>query len=481
MTQSGSLPVAQGPTASGPRIAEPKTKKDSTHWLYIAVIVAVVAGIAFGLIAPEAAAGFKVVGTMFVSLIKMMISPVIFCTIVLGIGSVRAAASVGKAGGIALTYFITMSTFALGIGLLVGNLIQPGDGLNIEATRDAGQSFASKAEHGGGTIGFIQSIIPETIFSALTSGSVLQTLFIALLVGFALQSLGRTGEPILAGIAHLQKLVFKMLTMILWLAPIGAFGAIAGVVGATGIDAVKQLAILMIAFYITCVIFIFGVLGAVLRVFGGFSIFKLAKYLAREYLLIVATSSSESALPNLMRKMEHIGVEKPTVGIVVPTGYSFNLDGTAIYLTMASIFISDAMNKPLAMGEQISLLVFMIIASKGAAGVSGAGIATLAAGLQSHRPELLDGVGIIVGIDRFMSEARALTNFSGNAVATLLVGRWTGTIDSQRVHDVLDGKIPYIESEMDDTVDLKNPTVVNPATERLQPTPQVDLDAYRSH
>ena len=416
---------------------------------------------------------------MFVKLIKMMISPVIFCTIVLGIGSVRAAASVGKAGGMALGYFITMSTFALAIGLIVGNLIEPGDGLNIEATKTAGADFAAKAEHGGGTIGFIQSIIPETLFSSLISGSVLQTLFVALLVGFAVQSMGKAGEPILGAIAHLQKLVFKILVMVLWLAPIGAFGAIAGVVGATGIDAVKQLAILMLAFYITCVIFVFGVLGLVLKVFGGFNIFKLAKYLGREYLLIVATSSSESALPNLMRKMEHAGVGKSTVGIVVPTGYSFNLDGTAIYLTMAAIFISDAMNQPMNMKEQIGLLLFMIIASKGAAGVSGAGIATLAAGLQSHRPELLDGVGVIVGIDRFMSEARALTNFSGNAVATLLVGKWTHTIDTDRVHKVLNGELPYVESDDDSTVDLHMPTVNNPAHRDLQPTPQVNLDNYK--
>lgn len=470
--------MAEASTA--PRIAEPKKpRRDNTHWLYIGVIVAVIAGIVFGLVAPNVAKEFKVLGTMFVNLIKMMISPVIFCTIVLGIGSVRAAASVGKAGGIALGYFITMSTFALAVGLAVGNIIEPGHNLNIEATKTAGAEYAAKADHGDGTIGFIQSIIPDTLFSALTEGSVLQTLFVALLVGFAVQSMGRKGEPILGAIAHLQRLVFKILTMILWIAPIGAFGAIAGVVGATGIEAVKQLAILMVAFYITCVIFVFGVLGLVLRLFTGFSIFKLAKYLGREYLLILATSSSESALPNLMRKMEHVGVDKSTVGIVVPTGYSFNLDGTAIYLTMSAIFISDAMNKPLSLSEQIGLLVFMIIASKGAAGVSGAGIATLAAGLQSHRPELLDGVGVIVGIDRFMSEARALTNFSGNAVATLLVGTWTKTIDKQKVMDVLDGKIPYVDSGSDHDVDFKNPSVVNPATAELQPTPQVDLDAYR--
>ena len=470
--------MAEASTA--PRIAEPKKpRRDNTHWLYIGVIVAVIAGIVFGLVAPNVAKEFKVLGTMFVNLIKMMISPVIFCTIVLGIGSVRAAASVGKAGGIALGYFITMSTFALAVGLAVGNIIEPGHNLNIEATKTAGAEYAAKADHGGGTIGFIQSIIPDTLFSALTAGSVLQTLFVALLVGFAVQSMGRKGEPILGAIAHLQRLVFKILTMILWIAPIGAFGAIAGVVGATGIEAVKQLAILMVALYITCVIFVFGVLGLVLRLFTGFSIFKLAKYLGREYLLILATSSSESALPNLMRKMEHVGVDKSTVGIVVPTGYSFNLDGTAIYLTMSAIFISDAMNQPLSLSEQIGLLVFMIIASKGAAGVSGAGIATLAAGLQSHRPELLDGVGVIVGIDRFMSEARALTNFSGNAVATLLVGTWTKTIDKQKVMDVLDGKIPYVDSGSDHDVDFKNPSVVNPATAELQPTPQVDLDAYQ--
>lgn len=467
--------------AAGPKIAESKgPKKDRTHWLYIGVIVAVIAGIVFGLVAPDVAASFAIIGKMFVSLIKMIIAPVIFCTIVLGIGSVRAAASVGKAGGIALAYFITMSTFALAVGLMVGNIIEPGSGLNIAATADAGAKYAKQAgEHGEGLSGFIQGIIPETAFSAFTSGSVLQVLFIALLVGFAVQSMGERGEPILAGIAHLQRLTFKVLNMILWIAPIGAFGAIAGVVGKTGFDAVKSLAVLMLAFYITCILFIFVVLGLVLRIFGGVNIFSLCKYLGREFLLIVATSSSESALPNLMRKMEHLGVAKPTVGIVVPTGYSFNLDGTAIYLTMSAIFISDAMHMPMSLPEQISLLVFMIVASKGAAGVSGAGLATLAAGLQSHRPELLDGVGVIVGIDRFMAEARALTNFAGNSVATILVGRWTKTIDMDRVRKVLRGEIPYVPTEDDHDVDFSNPTVENPATAELQPTPQVDLDAYK--
>ncbi|OBC02408.1 C4-dicarboxylate transporter DctA [Mycobacterium sp. 852013-50091_SCH5140682] len=430
---------------------EPKTRRDRTHWLYIAVIVAVVAGVAVGLIAPGIGKDVGVLGTMFVNLIKMMIVPVIFCTIVLGIGSVRKAATVGKIGGLAFVYFLVMSTIALAIGLLVGNLLDPGSGMHLsEKTAGQGAQLAEKAHEAGGLMDFIQHIIPTTLFSALTDGNVLEALFVALLVGFALQAMGTAGEPILRGVEHLQKLVFKVLIMILWLAPIGAFGAIANVVGQTGWTAVTQLLTLMLAFYLTCAVFVFGVLGTLLRVVSGVSIFKLVRYLAREYLLIFSTSSSESALPRLIAKMEHLGVERSTVGVVVPTGYSFNLDGTAIYLTMASLFIADAMGDPLSIGEQVSLLVFMIVASKGAAGVSGAGLATLAAGLQSHRPELLDGVGLIVGIDRFMSEARAVTNFSGNAVATLLVGSWTKTVDRAKVDAVLGGRDPFDELTMVD-------------------------------
>lgn len=430
---------------------EPKTRRDRTHWLYIAVIVAVVAGVVVGLVAPGIGKHVGVLGTMFVNLIKMMIVPVIFCTIVLGIGSVRKAATVGKIGGLAFVYFLVMSTIALAIGLLVGNLLDPGSGMHLsEKTAGQGAQLAEKAHEAGGLMDFIQHIIPTTLFSALTEGNVLEALFVALLVGFALQAMGTAGEPILRGVEHLQKLVFKVLIMILWLAPIGAFGAIANVVGQTGWTAVTQLLTLMLAFYLTCAVFVFGVLGALLRVVSGVSIFKLVRYLAREYLLIFSTSSSESALPRLIAKMEHLGVERSTVGVVVPTGYSFNLDGTAIYLTMASLFIADAMGDPLSIGEQVSLLVFMIVASKGAAGVSGAGLATLAGGLQSHRPELLDGVGLIVGIDRFMSEARAVTNFSGNAVATLLVGSWTKTVDRAKVDAVLGGRDPFDELTMVD-------------------------------
>lgn len=432
-------------------------KRDRTHWLYILVIIAVVAGIVVGLVAPDTAASLGVLGELFVKLIKMMIVPVIFCTVVLGIGKVRAAASVGKVGGLAIGYFLVMSTVALAIGLVVGNLISPGTGLNVPHDPGKGAELAGEAESAGGTMAFISDIIPSTLFSAVTEGNVLQALFVALLVGFGIQGIGAHGEWLLRGIEALQKLVFRILIGVLWLAPIGAFGAIAEVVGDTGFDAVIQLGVLMAAFYITCVIFIFGVLGALLWAVARVSIFKLARYLAREYLLIVATSSSESALPRLIAKMEHAGVKPATVGIVVPTGYSFNLDGTAIYLTMASLFIADALGDPLSIPEQLGLLAFMIIASKGAAGVSGAGLATLAAGLQSHRPELLDGVGIIVGIDRFMSEARALTNFSGNAVATVLVGSWTDSVDKQRLNEVLDGDRPFDEATMLDDDDEAAP------------------------
>lgn len=415
---------------------------DKSHYLYIAVIVAVIGGAVLGLTLPEFAKGLKPLGDAFVSLIKMMIAPVIFCTIALGVGSVAKAATIGKVGGLALGYFIVMSTFALAIGLFVGNLIHPGEGLNLSNMHYDAPAAAADS----GTTSFIMGIIPTSLLSSLTAGNILQTLFVALLVGFALQKMGAAGKPILTAIGQIQTLVFRLLTMIMWCAPIGAFGAIAAVVGSTGFQAIVSMATLMIAFYITCILFIVVVLGSLLWMVARVSIFKLMKYLGREYLLIFSTSSSEPALPRLIAKMEHLGVSKPVVGVTVPTGYSFNLDGTAIYLTMAALFVATAMGKPLEFGEQISLLVFMIIASKGAAGVTGAGIATLAGGLQSHRPDLVDGVGLIVGIDRFMSEARALTNFTGNAVATVLVGTWTKEIDKQQVSDVLAGRAPFDEA-----------------------------------
>jgi aerobic C4-dicarboxylate transport protein len=425
-----------------------RIRRDPTHYLYLAVILAVSLGIIVGLAAPHVAVGLKPLGTAFVNLIKMMISPIIFCTIVLGIGTVAKAAKVGRVGLLAIGYFLVMSTFALLIGLIVGNLLHPGAGLHLDPTSAA--KAHQQAQGADGTVDFLLDIVPKTLVSALTEGQVLQTLLVALLAGFALQKLGPPGEPIRRGVEHVQRWVFRILSMVMWAAPVGAFGAIAAVVGETGWSALHGLAVIMLGFYLTCVLFVFVVLGTVLWLGARVSIIALLRYLAREFLLILSTSSSESALPRLIAKMEHLGVSKPVVGITVPTGYSFNLDGTAIYLTMATLFIATAQDRPLSVGEQISLLAFMIIASKGAAGVSGAGIATLAGGLQSHRPELVDGVGFILGIDRFMSEARALTNFAGNAVATVLIGSWTREFNTDQARRVFSGADPFNEATLQD-------------------------------
>ncbi len=447
-----------------------RRRKVSTHWLYVAVIVAVVAGAAVGLIVGKPAAGLAVLGTAFIGLVKMMIAPIIFCTIVIGIGSVRKASKVGKVGALALLYFIGMSTFALGLGLLVGNLIHPGEGLHAAAIGATYQVPAPPDSSGN----VLLDVIPTSLMSALTGGSVMQVLFVALIVGFAVQAMGSRGEPVLRCVGVLQQLVFKILSGIMWVAPIGAFGAIAAVVGATGWSAIASLGMFVGVFYLTCVVFVVVILGTLLKTATGLSIFKILYYLRQEYLLIVATSSSEPALPRLIAKMEHLGVSKPVVGIVVPTGYSFNLDGTAIYLTMASLFVANAMGTPLTWPEQISLLLFMIIASKGAAAVTGAGLATLGAGLQSHRPDLVPGVGLIVAIDRFMSEARALTNFSGNAVATLVISSWVGEIDRARTRRVLSGEFPFDDNDMLDEDD--HPAAPRPAAaDRSTRTEPVDV------
>lgn len=452
--------MAHTPPAETSAPPAPVTKKDRTHWLYIAVIASVVLGAAVGLLFPEFGKSLKPLGDGFVSLIKMMIGPVIFCTIALGVGSIAKAATVGRVGGIALVYFMAMSTFALAVGLVVGNLIHPGEGLKL-TPYDPNKPQAAV----DGTVQFLLDIIPGSL-------PVLPTLFIALLVGFALQQMGPAGAPLLRGLTLIQGVVFRILMMVMWVAPIGAFGAIAAVVGSTGWSAIGAMALLMGAFYLTCIAFIVVVLGTILKVVTGLSILSLMKYLGREYLLIFATSSSETALPRLIAKMEHAGVDKSVVGVTVPTGYSFNLDGTAIYLTMAALFVSNAMGAEMNLGEQIGLLVFMIIASKGAAGVTGAGMATLAAGLQAHRPELLGGMGVIVGIDKFMSEARALTNFTGNAVATLLVGRWVGELDGERARRVLSGELKFDEA-----------TVVghDGAAPDPQQSPTIAEQAYEGH
>ena len=364
--------MASSPSASA---VKPARRFDKSHYLYMAVLLAVVLGITVGLVfggKDGFAVSLQPLGDGFITLIKMMIAPIIFCTIVLGIGSIAKAATVGKIGGLALGYFLVMSTFALGH--------RPGRRQPHPPRRgpEHSDTTTTRPRQPASTVDFLLGIIPATLLSALTSGNILQTLLVALIAGFALQKMGPAGLPILRGIAHVQALVFRILIMIMWLAPVGAFGAIAAVVGATGFQAVIGLATLMGAFYVTCIIFIVVILGGLLKLVTGVNIFKLMRYLGREYLLIFSTSSSEAALPRLIAKMEHLGVSKPVVGVTVPTGYSFNLDGTAIYLTMASLFIATALNQPLNLGDQIGLLVFMIIASKGAAGVSGAGLATLA-------------------------------------------------------------------------------------------------------
>ncbi|WP_052226482.1 cation:dicarboxylate symporter family transporter [Microbacterium mangrovi] len=432
------------PRTTTTRLPQPRRRWDKHTWLYLSVILAVVLGCVVGLVWPDAGIALKPLGEIFVALIHLMIAPIIFCTIVLGVGSIAKAATVGKIGGLALVYFLVMSTVALAIGLVVGNIIQPGSGLHMTgATYEA--SGGAESLHD-----FILGIIPTTFFSAFTEGNILQVLFLALLVGFALQKMGPKGVPILSVVTQLQNLVFRILGMILWVAPLGAFGAIAAVVGSTGAAAIWNLGLLMVAFYVTCFLFIAVVLGGVLFAVARINIFALIKYLAREYLLIVGTSSSEVALPRLMAKMEHVGVSKSVVGITVPTGYSFNLDGTAIYLTMASLFIAAGMGEPMAIPQQIGLLVFMIIASKGAAGVTGAGLATLAGGLQAYRPDLVNGVAVIVGVDRFMSEGRAVTNFTGNAVATVLIGTWTRQFDAERARRVLRGEEAFDEPTLVD-------------------------------
>jgi len=424
-----------------------KRRLDPNALLYTSVLLAVVLGAIFGIVAPGYAATLEPIAKAFVALIKLIVTPVIFCTIVIGIGSIAQALTVGKIGGISLFYFLVMSTLALAVGLIVGNFIHPGTGINIASAQYVVKGAAK------GTDDFLLSIIPTTFFSAFTEGNILQVLLISLLIGFAIQGLGEKAAPAMKVMKYFQGLVFRVMVMIFWAAPIGSFAAIAYVVGKNGASVIGSLGMVLLAFYITCILFVVVILGSLLWIVARVNIFSLLKYLYREYLLILGTSSSESALPRLLAKMEHLGVDKSVVGVTIPTGYSFNLDGTAIYLTMASLFIATGMGKPMDLHEQIGLLVFMIIAAKGAAGVTGAGLATLASGLQVFRPDLVNGIGAIVGIDRFMSEGRALTNFTGNAVGAILVGVWTKRVNLDQARTVLAGKDPFDEAVLSNDFD----------------------------
>ena len=421
--------------------------------LYAQVLIAITAGVLLGHFYPEAGASLKPVGDAFIKLVKMVIAPVIFLTIVTGIAGMRDLKSVGRVAGKAFVYFLFFSTLALIVGMVVANVVQPGAGLNIDpATLDQSKvsEFAEKA-HDSTITGFLTGIIPDTFISALTQGNILQVLFVAILFGIALASIGERGERVLHALNDISLAVFKVVAIVMKAAPIGAFGAMAFTIGNYGIGSLLNLAALVGTFYLTSLLFVVVVLGSVARL-CGFSIFKLIAYLKAELLLVLGTSSSESALPSLIEKMERAGCPKAIVGLVVPTGYSFNLDGTNIYMTLAALFIAQACNVDLTLGQQLLLLSVAMLSSKGAAGVTGAGFITLAATLSIVPSVPVAGMALILGVDRFMSECRSLTNFIGNAVATVVVSRWDGRLDKAQFDLALAGKSPRVEDLPADVV-----------------------------
>jgi aerobic C4-dicarboxylate transport protein len=419
----------------------PPADKPWYRHLYAQVLVAIIAGVLLGHFYPATGEALKPLGDAFIKLVKMIIAPVIFLTIVTGIAGMRDLASVGRVAGKAFAYFFTFSTLALIIGMIVGNVIQPGAGLNIDpATLDASKvtEYAAKA-HDTTITGFLTGIIPDTFISALTEGNILQTLFVAILFGIGLAMIGDKGERVLDALNDISIAFFKVVAIVMKAAPIGAFGAMAFTIGKYGIGTLFSLAALVGTFYLTAFLFVTVVLGLVARA-CGFSIFKLISYLKAELLLVLGTSSSESALPSLIEKMERAGCPKSIVGLVVPTGYSFNLDGTNIYMTLAALFIAQACNVDLTIGQQVLLLSVAMLSSKGAAGVTGAGFITLAATLSIVPSVPVAGMALILGVDRFMSECRSLTNFIGNAVATVVVARWEGKLDKHQFDEAMAGR-----------------------------------------
>ncbi len=409
--------------------------------LYVQVLGAILLGGALGHFFPEFGESLKPLGDGFIKLVKMIIAPVIFLTIVVGIAGMRDIGKVGRVAAKAFAYFLVFSTLALIVGLIVGNLVQPGRGLNIDpASLDAGAvSQYSTAAHETTVVGFLLAIIPDTFVSAFSTGNILQVLFISVLFGLALAMVGDAGKPVLTMLESVSAAFFKLVAIVMKAAPIGAFGAFAFTIGAYGIASVINLIALVATFYLTSAIFVVGILGLV-AIANGFSIFKLMRYLKEELLLVLGTSSSEAALPSLLQKMERAGASKSVVGLVVPTGYSFNLDGTNIYMTMAALFIAQALNIELTLWQQVTLLLVAMLSSKGAAGITGAGFITLAATLAVVPDVPIAGMALILGIDRFMSECRALTNFIGNAVATLVVARWEGALDRDALAAALNGE-----------------------------------------
>ena len=413
------------------------------HWLGrlpVQVLIAIIAGVAVGAVFPASADALRPLGDLFIKLVRMVIAPVIFVSIVTGIAGMRDLGALGRVAARALGYFAVMSTFALVLGLVVANVIRPGAGFVIATGAfDAGKvaTYVARA-HDTTLTGFLLGLVPETLLSSQTEGNILQVLVVAVLFGVALVTVPAGGERLLALLEDLQVVLFRLVAIVMRAAPVGAFGAMAFTVGKFGVAALAQLALLVATFYGTSLVFVFGVLGLV-GWLSGFSVLRLARYLGPELLLVLGTSSSESALPGLMIKMEAAGVPRAIVGVVVPTGYSFNLDGTNIYMTLAALFIAQACKVDLTMGQQLMLLGVAMLSSKGAAGVTGAGFITLAATLAIVPTVPIAGMALILGIDRFMSECRSLTNFMGNAVATLVVARWEGTLDRDQLAVALGG------------------------------------------
>ncbi|WP_254460485.1 dicarboxylate/amino acid:cation symporter [Xanthomonas sacchari] len=419
--------------------------------LYFQVVVAIVIGAVLGHFEPAFAEKLKPLGDAFIKLVKMIIAPVIFLTIVTGIAGMTHLKTVGRVFVKAMVYFLFFSTLALVVGMIVAHVVQPGAGMNINAAdldQSAVHSYVEKS-HELTLVGFLMDIIPKTLLSPFVGDNILQVLFVAVLFGVSLAMVGERGKPVLNLLESLVAPVFKLVHILMKAAPIGAFGAIAFTIGKYGVESLVNLAWLVGSFYLTSLLFVLVILGAVSRL-CGFSILKLIRYLKAELLLVLGTSSSESALPSLMEKMERAGCSKSVVGLVVPTGYSFNLDGTNIYMTLAALFIAQATNTELTLGHQIALLLVAMLSSKGAAGVTGAGFITLAATLAVVPEVPVAGMALILGVDRFMSECRSLTNFIGNAVATVVVSRWENALDRDRLRLTLDGgesPLPVVATE----------------------------------
>lgn len=430
------------------------TPKPFYKSLYFQVITAIVIGVLLGHFYPETGTALKPLGDGFIKLIKMIIAPIIFCTVVVGIAGMEDMKRVGKTGGYALLYFEIVSTIALVIGLVIVNLVKPGVGMNVDAATLDTKSIAAYTAPGKmqGTVDFLLAIIPNTVVDAFAKGEMLQVLLFAVMFGFALHRFGGRGTLVFDFIEKSSHVLFVIVGYIMKVAPIGAFGAMAFTIGKYGVGSLVSLAKLMGTFYATCFVFVFLVLGLIAR-FHGFSIWKFIKYIKEELLIVLGTSSSESVLPRMMAKLENLGVRKSTVGLVVPTGYSFNLDGTSIYLTMAAVFIAQATNTPMTLTQQLTLLGVLLLTSKGAAGVTGSGFIVLAATLSAVGGVPVAGLALILGIDRFMSEARALTNLIGNGVATVVVGKWTGDLDEKRMTAQLNNETPVDAEEPEKVLD----------------------------